>query len=122
MHQVYYDVDRKEWTVLSQSGRSWSHISSPIHERDAFVYFDESRCRGTDMKLKADAVAFLTAGPGMCKDKLMQGAARMRQLDKGQKLIFGLAPDVAVKVAPPPRLNFHLLTPNLDPFTLNPKP
>ncbi|KAJ1474780.1 hypothetical protein T484DRAFT_1969755 [Baffinella frigidus] len=96
---VYFDVGRKTWTVLSQSGRSWSHSSSPIHERDAFVYFDESRCRGTDMKLKADAVAFLTAGPGMCKDKLMQGAARMRQLDKGQQLIFGLAPDVAVKVA-----------------------
>jgi len=69
---VYYDAEIKAWMVLSQSGRSWPHSSSPIHERDAFVYFDESRCRGTDMKLKGDAMAFLTAGPGMCKDKLMQ--------------------------------------------------
>lgn len=33
-----------------------------IHERDAFVYFDESRCRGADMKFRTDARAALARG------------------------------------------------------------
>jgi hypothetical protein len=37
------------WYVLARSGSSLD--SSPIHEKDAFVFFDESRCRGADMKL-----------------------------------------------------------------------
>jgi hypothetical protein len=45
---------------------------SPIKEKDAFIYFDESHCRGSDMKLKSNAVALLTLGRKMCKDKLMQ--------------------------------------------------
>lgn len=38
------------------------------------------------MKLKPDAKAILTLGPRMGRDKLMQAAVRMRQLEYGQTL------------------------------------
>jgi hypothetical protein len=72
--------------------------SSPIHERDAFVFFDESRCRGADMKLKPKAVAALTIGPGMCKDKLMQAAGRMRLLQCEQHLIIFVPHELELKI------------------------
>ena len=82
---VYFHLD--QWWVRDYYGREWPKHASPIHEKDAFVYFDESRCRGTDMKLKTNSEAVLTLGPNMCKDKLMQAAGRMRQLENGQKLL-----------------------------------
>ncbi len=95
---VYFDAVAGAWHVLSRHGRRWPKESSPIHERDAFVYFDESRCRGADMKLLPSAIAILTIGPGMCKDKFMQGAARLRMLDRGQKLLYLLTPEIASKI------------------------
>jgi len=50
------------------------------------------------MKLKRDAVAALTIGPGMCKDKLMQAAFRMRQLDREQSLKLILPLEVVTQV------------------------
>ena len=50
------------------------------------------------MKLDITAVALLTIGPRMCKDKAMQAALRMRQLDRGQKLQLALPREVAKKV------------------------
>jgi hypothetical protein len=65
-------------------GRKYDlHRNSPIKENEAFVLFDENRCRGADMMLNQDAKALLTLGPKMCKDKLMQAAGRLRMLDKG---------------------------------------
>lgn len=91
---VYFDIVQNMWRVRDVLGRDWPHHSSPIREKDAFVIFDEGRCRGADMKLKHNAVALLTLGPQMQKDVLMQAAGRMRQLDKGQKLIFCGGDDV----------------------------
>ena len=93
---VYFDLN--EWWVRDGLGREWHKHASPIHEQDAFVYFDESRCRGTDMKLKINAEAVLTLGPDMCKDKLMQAAGRMRQLESGQKLLIIAPDDVITKI------------------------
>ena len=55
------------WRVLMRGGRTVPLGSSPILERDCFVFFDESRCRGADMKLRADATAVVTVGQGMGK-------------------------------------------------------
>ena len=93
---VYFDLNK--WWVRNGLGREWPKHASPIHEQDAFVYFDESRCRGTDMKLKINAEAVLTLGPNMCKDKLMQAAGRMRQLESGQKLLIIAPDDVITKI------------------------
>ncbi|KAL1498573.1 hypothetical protein AB1Y20_013890 [Prymnesium parvum] len=95
---VYFDTVQCTWVVLSRQGRIWLKSCSPIHEKDAFVYFDESRCRGADMKLCTDAKAVLTIGPDMCKDKLMQAAGRMRKLDSGQTLIFLVPAELKPKI------------------------
>eukprot|EP01036_Dinobryon_divergens_P022332 gene22332-30577_t len=92
---VYFDTDKSNWYVVDKIGRQWVLSNSPIRERDAFVYFDDRRCRGSDMKLKPNAHAMLTIGPKMCKDKLMQAAGRMRQLDKGQTIFLAGCSDVS---------------------------
>lgn len=79
---VYFNCDARSWYVRNRRGRCCPQSSSAIHERDALVYFDESRCRGADMKLKPSAIAVLTVGPGMSKDKLVQAAGRMRKLGR----------------------------------------
>ena len=84
---TFFHNNKNQWMILEHSGRLLEKSLSPVHERDTFVIFDEARCRGADMKLKPDAVAALSIGPSICKDKLMQGAGRMRQLGDNQKLI-----------------------------------
>ena len=115
---VYFDKKEASWYVLNRRGRMWPQSSSPIHEKDAFVYFDESRCRGADMKLKPDAMAILTVGPDMCKEKLMQAAGRMRKLDRGQKLLFAVPPELASKIRlsyrPPALINLTEPTQPVD--------
>ena len=97
---VYFEPAAATWYVISRRGRSWPQSSSPIHERDAFVYFDESRCRGADMKLPACATAVLTIGPDMCKDKLMQAAGRLRKLDRGQRIFFAVPRELYLRMCP----------------------
>lgn len=86
---TYYD-SRPEWNcwVALETARQVITLlkKSSISERDTFVIFDEARSRGSDMKLSSDAMAMLTLGPNMTKDKLMQGAGRMRQLGCNQTL------------------------------------
>eukprot|EP00035_Acanthoeca_spectabilis_P000997 m.76812 g.76812 ORF g.76812 m.76812 type:complete len:2981 (+) comp10556_c0_seq1:218-9160(+) len=84
---------RGEWVVRTDQGEEWPLKQAPILERDAFVIFDEEHCRGSDMKLKPDALAVLTLGPRMAKDKLMQAAGRLRKLQT-QKLLVTALPDV----------------------------
>ena len=109
---VYFDIARNGWWVRDKLGRSWPKHSSPIHERDGFVYFDESRTRGADMKLNVNACAVLTLGPQMCKDKLMQAAGRMRMLEHGQTLHLIASQDVASKIRSSNGLHDqHALTP-----------
>jgi|AntRauTorckE5430_2_1112549.scaffolds.fasta_scaffold00188_12 hypothetical protein len=84
---TFYDDSTKEWMILEQSGRCLSKNQSSLKEKDTFALFDEPRCRGVDMKLRPNAVAILTLGQGMCKDKFMQAAGRMRQLHNEQSLI-----------------------------------
>ena len=95
---VYFDVDHNTWYVLDRRGRCLPKGSSPIHESEAFVFFDESRCRGADMKLSPDAKAILTIGPSMCKDKLIQAAGRMRRLMFGQKISMAVPPELVIKI------------------------
>lgn len=97
---VYFDNSESTWVVQSRHGRIWPLGSAPIQVKEAFVYFDESRCRGADMKLLENATALLTLGPMMCKDKLMQAAGRMRQLDHGQSIIFVVPEELSPLIFP----------------------
>lgn len=76
-----------QWMALEPSGRLLPKDRSPVQESEAFAIFDEPRCRGADLKLNKEAIALLTLGPRMCKDKLMQAAGRMRSLSRGQSLV-----------------------------------
>lgn len=87
-----------EWIIRDVEGREWPRYSSPVDERNCLVFFDESRCRGSDVKMPQDAVFLLTVGPQMCKDKLMQAAGRARLLGKGQTLCLLGMNDVTVKI------------------------
>lgn len=114
---VYFETSSGTWVVRNRVGMVTDLHRSPVHERDAFVYFDERRCRGSDMKLRPDAKAAMTVGPGICKDKLMQAGGRMRQLDRHQTLVLVTIPDVEKKIrsancildSPTPLLSKHVL-------------
>ena len=86
---VFFDdaAHNGEWMILERSGRCLPKNHSPVNERNAFALFDEPRCRGSDLKLDSKAIAIQTLGRGMQKDKFMQGAGRMRNLQQGQQLI-----------------------------------
>jgi len=66
-------------------------------QNGAFI-MNEQPCRGSDMKLRRDATALLTLGPNMGRDKLMQAAARLRQLAKGQSLIIVAPTDICTSI------------------------
>ncbi|TMW55348.1 hypothetical protein Poli38472_013239 [Pythium oligandrum] len=86
---AYYDTRKNYdcWVVFDKARHQVTPLkASPIRERDTFVIFDEARARGSDMKLLPNMCAMLTLGPKMTKDKLMQGAGRLRQLGCNQKL------------------------------------
>ncbi|KAI9918934.1 hypothetical protein PsorP6_011514 [Peronosclerospora sorghi] len=95
---TYYD-SRKEfncWMIAEKT----QQITVPLKkasmlEKETFVIFDEARSRGSDMKLLPDAAAVLTLGSKLTKDKLMQGAGRMRQLGCNQTLWIASFEEVA---------------------------
>ena len=87
-----------DWQMRDAEGREWPRHSSPIKESECFVIYDESRCIGSDVKMRQDAVCLLTLGTGMCKDKLMQAAGRARMLGRGQTLVLLGTHDIHEKI------------------------
>ncbi|KAH9180324.1 hypothetical protein EDB89DRAFT_11871 [Lactarius sanguifluus] len=77
-------------TVLTQDGTIELLISSPFNRQldKCIVYLDDAHTRGTDLKLPQGTRAAVTLGPKVTKDRLLQGCMRMRQLGKGQSVIF----------------------------------
>jgi hypothetical protein len=89
---------RRVWHVQDRSGSDIPLDRSPTRERDCLAVYDQYQCRGADLKLKQEAVALLTIGPGLRRDQLMQAAGRLRQLGRGQRVIFVTTHAVAAKV------------------------
>lgn len=86
---TYYDTRTHLdcWAVLDATSKHVTPLKkATVLEKDTFVIFDDARSRGSDMKLYPNAVAVLTLGPKLAKDKMMQGAGRMRQLGCDQTL------------------------------------
>ncbi|KAG2862525.1 hypothetical protein PC113_g6220 [Phytophthora cactorum] len=87
------------WVVAEKDRRLVLPLKeSSMLEKDTFVIFDEARSRGSDMKLPPNASAVLTLGPRLTKDKLMQGAGRMRQLGRNQTLWIASFDEVAQSI------------------------
>jgi hypothetical protein len=84
---VYFGIEENEWIFKNRNGRTWRLKNSPIREQDAFVFFDQRRCRGADMKLVSDAKACVTIAPKLQKDDFMQACGRMRGLIHNQTLV-----------------------------------
>jgi hypothetical protein len=95
---LYFELKEQnggQWMMLDKkTGLAVTRQETHILERDAFIVFDEARSRGTDMKMRPHAVASLIIGPNLTKDRLMQGAGRLRQLSKGQRIVMLAPPDV----------------------------
>ncbi|CAH0519298.1 unnamed protein product [Peronospora belbahrii] len=98
---TYFDSrgDLNCWMIAEKTRR----IKVPLKkasmlEKETFVIFDEARSRGSDMKLLPNAAAVLTLGPKLTKDKLMQGAGRMRQLGCNQTLWIASFDEVAQSI------------------------
>lgn len=87
------------WMVAERERRLVMPLKeSSMLEKETFVVFDEARSRGADMKLPPSAAAVLTLGPKLNKDKLMQGAGRMRQLGRNQTLWIASFDEVAQSI------------------------
>lgn len=71
---VYFD-DEDELVVLTRDGRVQLLQESPmLRQMDkCLVYLDDAHTRGTDLKLPSDYRAAVTLGPGLSKDRLVQG-------------------------------------------------
>ena len=96
---VYYDTCAQSWFVYDRQTRlRVKKEESSIKERDSLILFDDARTRGSDMKMKEDAIALLTIGPDLAKDKVMQAAGRMRGLDRNQKLIIVMTQEVCKNI------------------------
>jgi hypothetical protein len=83
---VFFDTVAETWSVHDFDSRiSLALCNSSLTESECFVYFDESRCRGSDLKLHQTACALVTLEAGITKDKFLQGCARMRKLRPGMQ-------------------------------------
>jgi len=91
---LYFDSLVGTWMILERNGRIRTMKRSPVSVLECFVVFDEPHCRGCDFQLPSNAIALMTLGPNITKDKFMQGAGRMRKLDMGQKLVIAGGSDI----------------------------
>eukprot|EP01080_Neovahlkampfia_damariscottae_P011886 gene11886-5213_t len=95
----YFNTNDGRWVIIDGKTRKITERNiSHIPEKDTFVIFDEARTRGADMKLNFNAIALITLGEGITKDKFMQGAGRMRKLQYEQKLRIISLPNIADSV------------------------
>ena len=71
---VFFD-DLNDLSVLTRDGISEPLLISPFAKQmdQCLVYLDEAHTRGTDLKLPTDYRAIVTLGPGLTKDRLVQG-------------------------------------------------
>lgn len=78
---IYFDTSNL-CVAVDRSGLVTALAVSPFCHRmgRCVTYLDESHTRGTDLRFPAGTHAVLTLGRGITKDRLVQGAMRMRRL------------------------------------------
>ncbi|KAJ7194004.1 hypothetical protein GGX14DRAFT_586998 [Mycena pura] len=93
---VVYFNDSDQLMVMARDGSTELLVSSSFADQleDCAVYLDDIHTRGTDVKLPLKTRAAITLGPGVTKDRLVQGSMRMRQLGQGQSVMFFAPPEV----------------------------
>ncbi|KAG6887769.1 hypothetical protein C0992_010818 [Termitomyces sp. T32_za158] len=90
LHAIVFFDDHDELVVISRDNQVEKFVTSQYHEKMDLcaVYLDDSHTRGTDLKLPNEFRAVVTLGPKLTKDRLVQGCMRMRQLGRGQSVVF----------------------------------
>ncbi|KAH8834406.1 hypothetical protein DL96DRAFT_1491613 [Flagelloscypha sp. PMI_526] len=98
---VYFDPVQDEPFVLHRDGLTEKFSGSLYRTQldKCLVYLDEAHTRGTDFKFPPRAVAVVTLGPRLTKDKFVQGCMRLRQLAASQRIIFFCPAEVCSKVS-----------------------
>jgi hypothetical protein len=72
---VVYFNDSDQLMVMARDGSTEPLVSSSFADQleDCAVYLDDVHTRGTDLKLPLKTRAAITLGPGVTKDRLVQG-------------------------------------------------
>ncbi|KAK0232833.1 hypothetical protein IW262DRAFT_1443858 [Armillaria fumosa] len=96
---IYFN-DTDEMMVLDCHGIAQPLILSPFkYQLDkCVIYLDEAHTRGTDLKLPIGFRAAVTLGANVTKDRLVQGAMRMRQLGQGQSVMFFAPQEIDLQI------------------------
>jgi hypothetical protein len=85
---MYFDVELDCWMILEfKACVTKPRSKCSMMDKDTFIIFDDARTRGADMKMSQGAVAMVTLGPQMTKDKFMQGVGRLRKFGHDQKIV-----------------------------------
>ncbi|KAF5344594.1 hypothetical protein D9758_013920 [Tetrapyrgos nigripes] len=86
--------------VMDRQGSTERLFSSQYRNQlgRCVVYLDDAHTRGTDLKLPRSYRAAVTLGAKVTKDRLTQGCMRMRQLGKGQSVMFLASYEVDQKI------------------------
>lgn len=77
IHAVVFVNESDEICVLDRNGRVEPLQTSPFAKQleACYIFLDEAHTRGIDLKLPVNYRAAVTLGPGITKDKLVQGKA-----------------------------------------------
>ncbi|KAG6811340.1 hypothetical protein H0H92_007885 [Tricholoma furcatifolium] len=86
---VFFDK-RDELVVMSRGNHIEKFEVSEYNRKldNCAIYLDDAHTRGTDLKLPIYFRAVVTLGPKLTKDRLVQGCMRMRQLGRGQTVVY----------------------------------
>ncbi|KAK0705703.1 hypothetical protein B0H67DRAFT_497801 [Lasiosphaeris hirsuta] len=82
--------------VVERDGTTELFLTSSYATNTAacIVFLDQAHTRGTDLRLPNHYRAAVALGPGLTKDKLAQACMRMRQLGKGQAVVFLVSAEI----------------------------
>jgi hypothetical protein len=96
---VFFD-DHDHLCVLDRQGQiEHLHTSPFATQLDlCLVFLDEVHTRGTDLRLPQDYRAAVTLGANLTKDRLVQACMRMRELGKGQSVVFCVPDEIAMRM------------------------
>ncbi|XP_065673543.1 uncharacterized protein LOC124806063 isoform X2 [Hydra vulgaris] len=96
---VYFDTEDR-LMVCDRKGRtSLLSVSPYCHKLNrCVIYLDDIHTRGTDLKFPINAVACVTLGKGLTKDRLVQACMRMRLLGNGHSVYFYASKDVHMSI------------------------
>ncbi|KLU91501.1 hypothetical protein MAPG_10019 [Magnaporthiopsis poae ATCC 64411] len=96
---VFFNSD-EEMCVVSRDGTTQPFLTSPYatNTESCLVYIDDAHTRGTDLRLPNDYRAAVTLGPALTRDRIVQACMRMRELGRGQSVVFLMPVEIRQKI------------------------